>query len=126
MFCCIVDSKTGDIRYSNAGHPKPRIIGKNHTVELEENDPFLGPIKDMKYSTFKAKLNKDESLFIYTDGLLDIIDDEYHQVNLERFAGILTGKDVIDRETFNEFTTNISNEKLIRSDDCTVMVIRKK
>ncbi len=126
MFCCLVDCKTGDIKYSNAGHPRPQIIGKNHTIELEENDPFLGPIKDMKYSTFNAKLNKDESLFIYTDGLLDIIDDEYHQVNLERFVGRLTANDVIDRDTFNQFTAEIGNEKIIRSDDCTVMVIRKK
>lgn len=126
MFCCLIDSRTGELKYSNAGHPKPYIIGKDHTVELGENDPFLGPIKDMKYSTYSASLKKDESLFLYTDGLLDIIDDEYHQVGLSRFIEKLTGKDFISRESFTELTADISNQKLIRSDDCTVMVIRKK
>ncbi|HNX25548.1 MAG TPA: fused response regulator/phosphatase [Spirochaetota bacterium] len=126
MFCCLIDSKTGEIKYSNAGHPKPYIIGKDRITELIENDPFLGPIKDMKYSTYNTVLNKDESLFLYTDGLLDIIDDEYHQVDLNRFIGKLTGKDFINRESFNELTADVSNQRLIRSDDCTVMVIRKK
>ena len=126
MFCCLIDSKTGEIQYSNAGHPKPYIIGKDRTVELGENDPFLGPIKDMKYSTYSAKLEKDEILFLYTDGLLDIIDDEYHQVDLHRFIEKFTEKEFNGRESFNELTADISSEKLIRSDDCTVMVIRKK
>jgi len=126
MFCCLIDSRTGEIKYSNAGHPKPYIIGKERTIELSENDPFLGPIKDMKYSTYSAALKKDESLFLYTDGLMDIIDDEFHQVDLNRFLGKLSGKEFISRESFNELTTDISNQKLIRSDDCTVMVIRKK
>jgi len=80
----------------------------------------------MKYTTHKAVLNKDEILFIYTDGLLDIIDDEYHTVNLNRFLGKLIGKEFTGRESFDDLITDISNEKLIRSDDCTVMIIRKK
>jgi sigma-B regulation protein RsbU (phosphoserine phosphatase) len=126
MFCCLIDCVTGEIKYSNAGHPKPYIIGKERTLELGENDPFLGPIKDMKYTTHNALLEKDELLFIYTDGLLDIIDDEYHQVDLGRFTGRLTGKEFHGRDSFNELTADISNEKLIRSDDCSVMIIRKK
>lgn len=126
MFCCIIDSTTGEIKYSNAGHPKPYIIGKDRTVEIGEHDPFLGPIKDMKYTTFNTVLNKDEILFIYTDGLLDIIDDEYHPVDLQRFISSLTSREFDGRNSFNELTTDISNQRFIRSDDCTVMIIRKK
>ncbi len=126
MFCCLIDSKTGEFTYSNAGHPKPFIIGKERTTEIGEHDPFLGPIKDMKYTTYSAVLEKEEILFIYTDGLLDIIDDEYHQVDLSRFVGKLTGREFNSQESFNELTSEISNQKFIRSDDCTVMVIRKK
>ena len=126
MFCCRVDCRTGELKYSNAGHPKPYIIGKERTVEIDDHDPFLGPIKDMEYTTYNAVLEKDEILFLYTDGLLDIIDEEYHQVDLDRFIGKLTGKKFYDKDSFNELIAEISNEKLIRSDDCTVMVIRKK
>jgi len=126
MFCCLIDSRTGAIRFSNAGHPEPYIIGKDRTSELSEHDPFLGPIKDMKYTTYNAVLKKDEILFLYTDGLLDIIDDEYHQVGLNRFIGKLSGKKFENKDSFTALTSEISNPKLIRSDDCTVMVIRKK
>jgi len=126
MFCCLINGLTGELKYSNAGHPKPYIISKERTIELEENDPFLGPIKDMKYTTYNSALAEDEILFIYTDGLLDIIDDEYHPVDLNRFVGKLSGKEFNGRDSFNELTSDISSKKLIRSDDCTVMVIRKK
>ncbi len=126
MFCCFVDCLTGALRYSNAGHPKPYIIGKNRTVAIDDHDPFLGPIKDMKYTTYEATLGKDEILFLYTDGLLDIIDEEYHPVDLNRFIGRLSEREYNDKDSFNRLTTDIANPKLIRSDDCTVMVIRKK
>lgn len=126
MFCCLIDSETGEIRYSNAGHPKPFIIGRDRVVELSENDPFLGPINDMKYTSYTTTLGKDEILFIYTDGLLDIIDEEFHQVELDRFLKKLSGREFSGRETFNELTADIASTRLIRSDDCTVMVIRKK
>jgi len=126
MFCCLIDSKTGEIKYSNAGHPKPFIIGTGKSVELGENDPFLGPINDMKYTTYSTVLNKDEILLIYTDGLLDIIDDEFHPFDLNRFIGKISGKEFNGKDSFNEITAEISNQKFIRSDDCTLMVIRKK
>lgn len=126
MFCCLVDGETGCIRYSNAGHPKPCIIGKTRRIELPENDPFLGPIKDAEYPTYNALLNKDEMLFIYTDGLLDIMNDEFNHVSLDVFMDKLTSKDFEGKKSFDELTAEISNRKYIRSDDCTVLLLRKK
>jgi len=126
MFCCLVDGETGSICYSNAGHPKPCIIGKDKYVELTENDPFLGPIKDTKYTSFNASLEKDEILFIYTDGLLDLIDDEFRQVKPEVFINMLTEKKFNGKKSFDELTALISDRRYIRSDDCTVMILRKK
>jgi sigma-B regulation protein RsbU (phosphoserine phosphatase) len=126
MFCCLIDGTTGSILYSNAGHPKPYIIGKNKWRELTEHDPFLGPIKDTTYSSFSASLGKDEMLFIYTDGLLDIIDDEFRQVKLELFIEMLASKEFNGKKSFDELKGVISDQRYIRSDDCTVMVLRKK
>ena len=126
MFCCLIDSKTGAMKYSNAGHPKPFIIGKDRVVEIGENDPFLGPINDMKYTTYNAVLGKNEILFLYTDGLLDIIDEEYRPVDLGRFTGRISMEGFKGKESFDELTADISSQKFIRSDDCTLMLIRKK
>ncbi len=126
MFCCLIDCKSGEIKYSNAGHPKPYIIGKEKVTEIGENDPFLGPINNVKYTTYNAVLDKNQILFIYTDGLLDIIDDEFHQVELSRFINKLGTGEFNGRDSFNELIADISNEKFIRSDDCTAMIIRKK
>lgn len=126
MFCCLIDCKTGVIKYSNAGHPKPYIIGNEKIIELGESDPFLGPINNAEYTTYTNVLEKDQMLFLYTDGLLDIIDDEFRQVDINRFINKIGSGEFKGRESFNELVTDISNEKFIRSDDCTAMVIRKK
>lgn len=126
MFCCLIDGKSGNIQYANAGHPKPCIIGKTRRIELPDNDPFLGPIKDTEYPTYNTLLNENEILFIYTDGLLDLMDDEFRPINPEVFTDILASKEFTGKNSFDEFTAEISDRKYIRSDDCTVMILRKK
>ena len=126
MFCCLIDGLTGSIQYSNAGHPKPYIIGKNRCIELTENDPFLGPIKDTEYPSYNAVINNDEILFIYTDGLLDLIDDEFRQINPDVFLNMLSCKKFNGKKSFEELTEKISDQRYIRSDDCTAVVLWKK
>lgn len=126
MFCGIIESATGVMKYANAGHPCPYIINSGGYRSLPGSDPFLGPIKDVVYPTYDAVLEKGDSLFIFTDGLEDVIDDNYHKIELEEFLKMLTEKPVTGKESFLEFASVISGQKYIRSDDCTVMMIRKK
>ena len=125
MFCGLIDNNTGVLKYANAGHPKPYII--NSTIyELGETDPFLGPIKDNKYSTYQTRLEKNDMLFIYTDGLEDIIDENFKQINLKSMLVQLKDGTPGDRENFTALTNTLSSDKYIRSDDCTIMLITKK
>lgn len=126
MFCGIIESATGMLKYANAGHPCPYIISTTGYRSLQGSDPFLGPIKDVVYPTYEAKLEKDESLFIFTDGLEDVIDENYHKIELNAFLDMLYDRPVTGKDSFIEYTSSISEQKYIRSDDCTIMMIRKK
>ena len=127
MFCGIIDSETGIMKYSNAGHPTPyRIKSDGGFESLPGNDPFLGPIKDVVYPTYSTVLNKGDSLFIYTDGLEDIIDESYRHISLDTFLNRLAEKPVNGKESFLDFTAEITDKKFIRSDDCTIMIVNKK
>ncbi len=126
MFCGIIESATGVLKYANAGHPCPYIISTTGYRPLQGGDPFLGPIKDVVYPTYDAKLEKGDSLFIFTDGLEDVIDENYHKIELNSFLDMLTERPVAGKDSFTEFTSSISEQKYIRSDDCTIMMIRKK
>lgn len=126
MFCGMIDSRTDVLKYSNAGHPKPYIIGNDRVLELGETDPFLGPIKDNRYETRQVSLNSGDMLFIYTDGMEDIIDENFRQLNLRNFVEKFKGINPGDRERFRTLTNELSGDKFIRSDDCTIMLITKK
>ncbi|HPJ40524.1 MAG TPA: fused response regulator/phosphatase, partial [Spirochaetota bacterium] len=126
MFCGIIESSTGKLRYANAGHPTPYRINRSGFEPLPGSDPFLGPIKDVVYPTYSTTLGEGDSLFIFTDGIQDIIDDSYHKIDLEVLLKLLSEKSVSGRDSFIDFTSGITGQKYIRSDDCTAMMIRKK
>jgi sigma-B regulation protein RsbU (phosphoserine phosphatase) len=92
MFCGIIESTTGVLKYANAGHPNPYIINSKGHRQLPGSDPFLGPIKDVVYPTYDAVMEKGDSLFIFTDGLEDVIDDNYHKIELAEFLSNLQRK----------------------------------
>lgn len=125
-FCGIIDGDTGMLHYSNAGHPNPMVIKENSVDELEGGDPFLGPIKDQVFSTYEYRMEEGDRIFLFTDGLTDIISDDFVQINPSVFADILKNRDKPVNEVFEEMVGKINSPEYIRADDCTVMVIEKK
>ena len=88
----------------------------------------LGLFCNMQYKVQKIKLEKDESLILYTDGLSEAVgkeDEEYGEKRIIDFAKNNFGispKDFIASlvNEINEFT---GNSKM--NDDLTIMVIKK-
>jgi sigma-B regulation protein RsbU (phosphoserine phosphatase) len=126
MFCGLIDNNTGILRYANAGHPTPFIINSSSIITLPDTDPFLGPIKDSRYTTHETKLSSGDMLFVYTDGLEDIIDESFKQMNLRNLLEQLKESVPGDRSKFTALTNEMASDKFIRSDDCTIMMLTKK
>jgi serine phosphatase RsbU (regulator of sigma subunit) len=72
---CIVvlDPVSGALRFSNAGHPSPMIIGPDGTVrELPlTGDVMLGAFAGSEFAESTERMLPDETLFMYTDGVLE-------------------------------------------------------
>jgi sigma-B regulation protein RsbU (phosphoserine phosphatase) len=85
----IINTKNGDTKYSNAGHPYPILLHKNETLELlKKGGPPIGMrefdlINDRKirFEEGQLRIELGDKLFIYTDGIV-----EYHNDN-EEFYG---------------------------------------
>ena len=85
----IINTKSGDTIYSNAGHPYPILLRKNNKMELlDKKGPIIGlgdlNIIDDRKTGFKEghlKMKSGDKLFIYTDGIV-----EYQNHN-EEFYG---------------------------------------
>lgn len=66
-----IDLKSGQITFANAGHNLPFLCRREGIVELRAVGMPLGMMPDMKYDEKETRLDRGESLFLYSDGLVE-------------------------------------------------------
>ncbi|HUB87074.1 MAG TPA: SpoIIE family protein phosphatase [Verrucomicrobiae bacterium] len=77
-FYVVADSKTGIMRYANAGHPKPLLLRRSENrVETLTNasghsQPALGLFEEPPYETTETRLAPGDCLMLFTDGLYEM------------------------------------------------------
>ncbi len=70
-FYALVDLDTGDVRYANAGHDFPFVLGNGGTAELDESGIVLGCLEDFEYAESGFRIPEGGSLIVFTDGVTD-------------------------------------------------------
>ena len=72
LFIGVLDLPTGRLRYSNAGHNAPLLIGTMNTGKLpcDPNLP-IGVEPDWKFSAQEAVIDPETVIFLFTDGLTE-------------------------------------------------------
>lgn len=88
VFFGILDTRTGQVRYSNGGHNLPYIIRQDGSVEEVENTPglLLGKIEAIDFETNEFSLEPGEKVFLFTDGVTEaraLSGDFYDEPRLE-------------------------------------------
>lgn len=78
-FYFVADSVTGELRYANAGHPKPLHIKRGvGTVEplanngTKKSQPALGLFENAPYQTSQTHLVPGDLVMLFTDGLYEV------------------------------------------------------
>jgi sigma-B regulation protein RsbU (phosphoserine phosphatase) len=72
VFCAILDIRSGEVRFANAGHNPPLLIDSSGTRYLTVKSGFvLGPMEDTVYETERLTLQPGDTLFLYTDGVTE-------------------------------------------------------
>ena len=70
LFCGVLDLNTGHLRYCNAGHNAPYVLGVSGTNKLPVRANLaLGVLKGMPFTEQEADFSCGSGLFLYTDGL---------------------------------------------------------
>jgi sigma-B regulation protein RsbU (phosphoserine phosphatase) len=72
-FAGCLDVRTGALEFSNAGHCVPFRLGADGVPRgvTEGAGMALGVVEDFVYATGAARLERGESLFLYTDGVTE-------------------------------------------------------
>ncbi|HSE94891.1 MAG TPA: SpoIIE family protein phosphatase, partial [Methylomirabilota bacterium] len=96
LFLGLLDVRTGDLRFTNAGHPPPYRLARD-----TEPGPLtggrgkpLGIRETFVYPAATVRLGSGEGLFLFTDGITEAMDtagDFFGEPRLEAVLGPLSG-----------------------------------
>jgi len=130
LFLGVLDCKTGELEYCNAGHNAPMIRTKGEwkMVEVLPNLP-LGIVPDFEYQAQRTHVDYNDMLFLYTDGLTEAENTEHEQFGEQRMKDGLS--DIGDRlagprEIVAEMKRRVETfvDGAEQSDDLTMLCVR--
>lgn len=131
FFAGVLDLPSGRLRYSNAGHEAPYIIGeKVEQLPCDSNLP-LGTYKGWKYSEQEMFIKPGSTIFLYTDGLTEAEDSTHQMFGKRRLLSnlvdhITTSSDRNANALIDHILAAVHKyvDGAERSDDLTMMAIR--
>ena len=127
-FIGVVDLKKNEMTYVNCGHEKPYIVSNGKVNKLDGTSNFvIGEIDNFEYKAEKAKFNKDDLLFMFTDGLNESINNQKEEFGYQRIEAVLAQSQGLSSENlinlFNdEHSKFIGKEE--QFDDITMLVFK--
>lgn len=75
-FFAVLDTNTGEISYTNAGHEPPILHYRDHRIEeLSIGGPTLGIITGGNYEESTVRLTPEDTLIMVTDGITEARND---------------------------------------------------
>lgn len=86
LTCFVAEvDRHGGVRYASAGHPAGLLVRPGDTQPLEPTGPLLGPLAG-SWETHHCVLSAEDSLLVYTDGLLDARDEDGEPFGADRLG----------------------------------------
>ena len=94
LFVAWYDTRTGVVRYANAGHPVPfRITSRGEVVPFGEvTGSILGILAREPYRDGEERLGVGERLVLYTDGVTEAANADEDAFGTLRLVNLLTGQ----------------------------------
>ncbi len=129
MFCGILNLKTGDFIYANAGHNPPLIARRDGHIEMlnERPGPALAICAGAKYASRVRRMSLGDLLLLYTDGVTEAMNPDnqlYGDARLIEFVkreGYLCAKPLLEA-LGNDVRAHAAGAP--QSDDITALAVR--
>lgn len=127
VFLGVLDLVSGLLTYTNAGHNQPLLLadGRASIITCDANLP-VGVMPGMSFSVQSLQLKKDDTVFLYTDGLNEAEDYQLHQYGMERM--MLVAQNAVNEpqpliETMTESVRQFVGDAE-QSDDLTMLAVK--
>ena len=129
VFCGILDVRTGEISYANAGHNPPLVLRRKKNAEFlgGEHGPALGAVENGIYVKKSLFLEPGDVFCLYTDGVTEAFNEKDELYSEEQFQKFLSRGSEASLKTWVEET--LGEIRLFagakpQSDDITLLMLR--
>jgi phosphoserine phosphatase RsbU/P len=130
LFCADWDPNTGTLTYANAGHNIPLWV-KGNTREVSElpksKGIMVGGLPNQVYQEESIQLGENDTIFFYTDGIVEAQNEMNEQYQLERLVKTLTSnQDKAAGELEKSVMNSIQHftEGAPQKDDITMVILK--
>ena len=119
---------SGSIHILNAGHFPPLILQENTVEEMKQGGSALGIVPDEIYNEQYIELQKNDLLFIYSDGLTEALNADEDFFGEERLRDVL---ETVTRDSAEGMGNQLLAEverfvgKASQSDDLSIILLRR-
>jgi len=129
IFCGVLNTSTGEISYANGGHNYPFILrGESESSLLDrEAGLVVGGVENATYETGQTILEPGDSIFLYTDGVTEAMNEKqefFSDNRLRRTVTLFQGHP--PRELISGVAEEIArfSQNIPQADDIAMMMIR--
>jgi serine phosphatase RsbU (regulator of sigma subunit)/CHASE1-domain containing sensor protein len=126
-FYGVLDPERGSIRYANAGHDLPYLWHRGYAEELRARGMPLGLMPGMGYEEKESVLDVGESVFFYSDGLVEAHNPKGEMFGFPRLQSLIAehGKERSLKETLLKELYSFVGEGWEQEDDITLLTLER-
>ena len=123
-FMAVLNLRTGELHYVNAGHNPPYVRTKDgYKMLAVKRNMVLGGLPNVKFKSEMLHMNKGDRLFLYTDGVNEAQNNEGEFYGNDRLKTILNSDLQSPFDTLNQIKSDVADftEGAEQSDDMTML-----
>jgi sigma-B regulation protein RsbU (phosphoserine phosphatase) len=127
MFFGIID-RDGTLEFIRAGHPSPLLLRHGVVSDLYSEGSFpIGLIADAEFTAAKLKLEPDDTLVLFSDGITEAENLDRELYGFQRLHEVLAGwhdesLKSVEKIIFDSIENFVHGAA--QSDDMTMLVVR--
>lgn len=129
LFLAILDTNNGNFTYCNAGHNNPYLVkAEGSFIKLPNTKGIaLGVLENAEYTTNEHHLKENDTLFLYTDGINEAMNNAGSQFSYKRIEALFSSFEKLSAsETIEYVLKEIENfaQEAPQSDDMTMVILK--
>jgi len=129
VFLGVINLKSGELVYTNAGHNPPYIRRRDGSLQKVDafHGPVIGAMPELPYQQDSEVLHPGDTILLYTDGVTEAFNEEEQLFSEDRLEALLPNKSLDSAESIVQSTIDAVNRfagEAEQSDDVTLLAVQ--